>query len=238
MTDLEIFGSIQSQPVRTVLMFSRLSNLIFAHHDIDLEAKEHESEEFTALNPHQTIPTISHDGYSLWESAAIIPYLADAFHVDNQWYPKDIKLRGKINAYLHWHHTGTRQPITDYIYVKFVLPILQGAPELNEEQEESQKATINEWFDTFSWLLAETGYIARTQSASVADIFAFNEVSTLFMPLSLIPNPKFQEWMEELLKRPKVKEWYEEIRDITVVKEYTEQLREIVLQMLMAHSTV
>ena len=34
---------------------------------------------FTALNPRQKVPVLVHDGFAIWESAAIVEYIEDAF---------------------------------------------------------------------------------------------------------------------------------------------------------------
>ena len=98
---LEILGPEISPPVRTVIMFCRLAQIPFESRPINLHAGEQRTEEFSKINPFQTVPCIVHDGFNLWESAAIVVYLSDAFNTDTQWYPKDIKIRGRINAYLH-----------------------------------------------------------------------------------------------------------------------------------------
>ena len=40
---------------------------------------------------------------------AILQYLVDRFSTPDHWYPKDITTRAKIDEYLCWHHTNTRE---------------------------------------------------------------------------------------------------------------------------------
>ncbi|OMJ75882.1 hypothetical protein SteCoe_24858 [Stentor coeruleus] len=207
MSELVIHGNILSQPVRSVVEFCMLSNIEFTHKDLNLIKGEHLSEEYTRINPFQEMPAIVHDGYNVWESAAIIPYLADAYNVDNQWYPKDIKIRARINAYLHWHHQGVRDILTGYLRRKIVGPKFFGAPELTPENEAPLRAKLNEWYTTFSWLLSETHYVARTQTATVADLFAFNEISSArLLQLDLDAHPTIKAWYEEIAAVPAVQE--------------------------------
>ena len=98
---LHLYGHPLSQPSRSVEIFLRLSGINFEFHLVDLLNGEELTEEFTRVNPSQEIPAIVHGEFNLRESAAIIPYIADAFNIGNQWYPKDIKIRARINAYLH-----------------------------------------------------------------------------------------------------------------------------------------
>jgi glutathione S-transferase len=52
--------------------------------------------EFVALNPRHVVPTIVDDGYSLWESTAILEYLDERFTAGAKLYPGDAKSRARI----------------------------------------------------------------------------------------------------------------------------------------------
>jgi glutathione S-transferase len=219
MSDLAIYGTFLSQPTRSVLTFCRLLSIPFTNHSINPMLGENQTPDFQRINPMQSVPAIVHNDYHLWESAAIVPYLADAYQIDNQWYPKDPKIRARINAYLHWHHAATREPLITYIRVKVIEPRFFGAPELTEETEAPYKAKLEEWFQVFGWQLMETNYAARTQEASIADIFAYNEMFSVHQ-------------FVDLERYPKVKTWFDEIGRIEVVKEYSEQVLEVEAKLL------
>ena len=101
-TTLELYGHLMSQPSRSLIIYCKLSNIPYNFHNIEfLTARDNMTDEYAKIHPFQEIPAILHGKYNLWESAAIVTYLADAYNLDNQWYPKDIKQRGLVNAYLH-----------------------------------------------------------------------------------------------------------------------------------------
>jgi glutathione S-transferase len=52
--------------------------------------------EFVALNPRHTVPTLVDDGYSLWESMAILEYLDERFASGPKLYPGDVKERARV----------------------------------------------------------------------------------------------------------------------------------------------
>ena len=52
--------------------------------------------EFVRLNPRHTVPTIVDDGYSLWESLAILEYLDERFTSGAKLYPGDAKGRARV----------------------------------------------------------------------------------------------------------------------------------------------
>jgi glutathione S-transferase len=214
MSELTIYGMLPSPCVRNVVIFCRLSSIPFTQQLIRVGSPEIRSEEYGKINPMQTIPAIVHNGYNLWDSAAIIPYLADAFNVDNQWYPKDIKVRARINAYIHWHHQATRAPLAGYMRAKVVFPTFYGAPPLTPEAEVPFKEAVEEWFSNFKWQLKDTGYAARTLGPTIADIFAYNELISM---TEIVDIPA----------HPEVKAWCDGIGMIDVVQEITREVAEM-----------
>jgi glutathione S-transferase len=63
---------------------------------LSFQANDTKKPEFVALNSRHTVPTIVDDGYSLWESLAILEYLEDRFTSGPKLYPGDAKNRGRI----------------------------------------------------------------------------------------------------------------------------------------------
>ncbi len=51
---------------------------------------------FVALNPRHTVPTLVDDGYSLWESLAILEYLDERFTSGAKLFPGDTQARARI----------------------------------------------------------------------------------------------------------------------------------------------
>jgi glutathione S-transferase len=218
MSELKVYGYLPSQPMRSVLAYLKLSSIEYTQVTIVPIKGEHLSEDYKKINPFQAIPSIVHGDYNLWESVAIVTYLSEVYDVENSWYPKDLKIRGRINAYLHWHHQGIREPCMDYLNAKIIGPKYLGLPEITEEQEEKLRIRLNQMLDDLKWTLSETRYAARTFNPTMADIFTFNE-------LTLVVARKFF----RLEDHPEVKSWYLEIGAIPVVKELTYQCFEYLL---------
>ena len=211
---LKIYGLMLSQPMRSVLAYCKLSNVPYEYHEVGIVNHENLGEEFTKINPFQQVPAIVHGDYNLWESPAIVAYIADAFNVDNQWYPKDIKLRGKVNAYLHWHHQGCRVPVLGYVGALFIGPKIYGRPEITPEGLVPIKATLDQYFETLKWQISETGFVARTPEASIADIFAYSEIMENYLigfDISTV-NEEVQAWFAKIAALPFIEELHEEVR--------------------------
>lgn len=68
---------------------------------VDLFKGEQNSPEFLKLNPNHLVPVLEHDGFVLWESYAIMQYLAD-MAPGQTLYPIDIRGRADVNRWLFW----------------------------------------------------------------------------------------------------------------------------------------
>lgn len=209
---VQIYVDMISEPCRSVVAFCKLSGIPFECVEIDLIKSEFMSPEFTLINPYQAVPAIVHGSYKLNESAAIVTYLADTFNVDNEWYPKDIKTRGKIHAFWHWHHQALREKKDEYIMPKIVMPLIAGTPLPTPDEEVKMRKTLDDAISHFEWVLSETGYAARTPKATIADIFAYSEIAMIQMlKIQIAEYPKIKTWFDEIGANPIVQEVHEKL---------------------------
>ena len=110
---LKIYGVPNSQPVRAVVWTCLMKDLPFefvmTSQNRDAKAPEY----LTAVNPRGTIPAIDDDGVVLWESHAILVYLAEKHGWRDLW-PDDLVTRARVNQYLHFHHRNTRELVVQW----------------------------------------------------------------------------------------------------------------------------
>jgi len=69
---------------------------------VDLVAGEHRSAEYLRRNPNGKVPLLDDDGFLLWESHAIMPYLADRSGAGEAIYPQDVRARADVHRWLFW----------------------------------------------------------------------------------------------------------------------------------------
>lgn len=81
---------------RVELMLSLLG-LDFELVDVDLAGGAHKTPEFLAKNPLGKVPAIDDDGVVVWDSNAILVYLAGKYG-DEQWLPGDPARAAAIQA--------------------------------------------------------------------------------------------------------------------------------------------
>lgn len=68
---------------------------------VDLGKDEHLTGNFAALNPNKKMPVLEDDGFVLWESNAILFYLASKKPESGLW-PSDIKRQADVLRWLAW----------------------------------------------------------------------------------------------------------------------------------------
>lgn len=68
---------------------------------IDLGRGDQRTPAYVALNPNRKMPTLEHDGFVLWESNAILFYMA-AQRPDSGLWPSDVKRQADVLRWLAW----------------------------------------------------------------------------------------------------------------------------------------
>lgn len=178
--ELQVFIDYNSQPSRAVVAFCQLAHIPHTIVETDVLTSQTRSPEYVKLNPNRLVPTIKHGDLVVYESGAILAYLADAFDVAEHWYPKDAKVRARVNWYLHWHHGNLRLSCGTYFYRMFVKPRLSGRElplNYKAELEELQVRSLRR----LDSILASSRYVAGTQEPTIADVQCICELTQLFI---------------------------------------------------------
>jgi glutathione S-transferase len=96
---LTIWGRLNSHNVKKVAWFAEELAIPHVRHDVGgafgMDAR------YLALNPNALIPTIEDEGFVLWESNAILRYLA-ARHGGTRWWPQDAAARAVGDRWMDW----------------------------------------------------------------------------------------------------------------------------------------
>lgn len=68
--------------------------------DVDLAARAHKTPEFLARHPFGQLPLLEDDGHAVWDSTAILVYLASKYDASGRWMPSDPAGRAAVQAWL------------------------------------------------------------------------------------------------------------------------------------------
>ena len=104
---LTIYGADLSPPSFKVRFAANALALTYEYKKVDLINGENTSEDFLKLNPAGKVPVIQDDGFVLYESNAILKYLAATS--ESPLYPAGIKQRALIDQWMDFvsHHVAT-----------------------------------------------------------------------------------------------------------------------------------
>jgi len=97
---MQLYGPVFSNNVFRPLLVARHLELPVELKAVDLLQGEHKGEAFRAINPHARIPVLVDGDYKLWESSAIMIYLAE--QKPSPLYPQDIRARATIASWMFW----------------------------------------------------------------------------------------------------------------------------------------
>ncbi|XP_065006844.1 glutathione S-transferase T1-like [Musa acuminata AAA Group] len=76
---LKVYGHRLSQPSRAIIIFCKVNGIDFEEVTIDFTTGKHRLPDFKEINPMAEVPAIVHGDLKLFESHAILCYLASAF---------------------------------------------------------------------------------------------------------------------------------------------------------------
>ena len=152
--------------------------------------------EYRQLNPNGLVPTIDDDGFILWESHAIVRYLAAGYGTDL--WPEDRRIRALADQWMDWAHT-TYFPAIRALF----LGLVRSAPELRDARaiEESRTKTAE--------ALAIVDAHLRSHRFLAGSDFSAGDIPLgcgvwrwMALPIERPALPNVQRWFEALRARP------------------------------------
>jgi len=125
--------------VRKVLIVASLLGIELETQKVELFAGQGQSPEFLRLNPQGKVPTLVDGDFLLWESNAIVQYLA-AVAPASPLLPADARSRADILRWQFWETSNWAPACAVYIYENVLKPMLgKGAADQDELRKADEK---------------------------------------------------------------------------------------------------
>ena len=194
---LRIWGRKNSVNVKKALWVAEELGLPYERIDAGLQFGVNDTPQYRRMNPTGLVPTIDDDGFVLWESHAIVRYLA-AKHAAGTLWPTDLHMRADAERWMDWTHTFSREFQRPVFW-----PLVRTAPDKRD------KAAIEEARKKCAALLAIPDSYLRERKFLAGERFTMGDIPLgchvhlwMRLPLERPPLAGLQAWFERLCERP------------------------------------
>ena len=155
--------------------------------------------EYLAMNPNSVVPTLEEaNGFTLWESNAILRYLASAHAGGSPLWPADLQARANIDRWMDWQQTTLTTPASTVFQ-----GLIRTAPAHRDTAAiEAAMVKLGHAYSLVDAQLARHGYLAGPDF-TLADIPTAVHVHRWFaLPVMRPDLPHLRAWYDRLLQRP------------------------------------
>ncbi|MDL5364735.1 glutathione S-transferase [Xanthomonas sp. NCPPB 2654] len=194
---LKIWGRHNSSNVRKVLWCAEEAGVPYASIQVGGAFGGTDDPHYRAMNPNGLVPAIEDDSLALWESNAIVRYLA-ARYASGTLYPGDPAARALGDRWMDWTTSTFAGPFRDLFW-----GTLRTAPEARDEARiAAALARSGELLALADAALAQQPWLSGAQFA-MGDIPLGSFVYAWFeMPIERPALPHLQDWYARLQQRP------------------------------------
>ncbi|MGY5802857.1 glutathione S-transferase family protein [Rhizobium sp. LEGMi12c] len=210
---LTVWGRKSSSNVQALMWCIGELGLAYERIDAGFTYGVNDTPEFLAMNPNGTVPVLRDgDGDPLWETGAILRYLATEYGEDAFW-PKDARHRAQIDKWTEWAKINIAQGFTGPVFWR----VVRTAPALKDEKVIiAAVAALATKLDIAESQFGRHRFLAG-DNLTLADI-QFGHVLYRYFDIDIQrpTHPRLQRYYENLTERPAFQEHvmvsYEELR--------------------------
>jgi glutathione S-transferase len=188
---LKVWGRNTSSNVQKVMWGIGEMGLKYERIDIGGPFGKNKEPAYLAMNPNGLVPTLEEDdGFLLWESNAILRYLA-AKHAATVLEPKDLRMRALAHQWMDWQLSVLGPAITPVFW-----GLVRTPPEKRDHAAiEAGKARTTEAVKILDAQLAKTPYVAGAD-------FSYGDI-----PVAIMVR-RYRDLVPERPHFPNVERWY------------------------------
>ena len=199
---LKVYGRGSSDSVQKVLWMLGETGRPFEHVQLGGAFGGLEDPDYRVLNPHGRIPTIDDNGVVVWESNAIIRYLAAVYCRGTLWSEDPVERAG-ADQWMSWAQTTLYGNFNRLFWLTVRTPEKDQIPE-------KIRSTLSRLIDCYRLLddrLAKHAYVAG-ENLSMADIPTGSTLYRYFhMPIERPELSNLQRWYRRLAERDAYRKW-------------------------------
>lgn len=199
---LTVYGRRNAFNVQKVMWLIGELKLDHTHVPLGGAAGGLDDSKYLAKNPHGKIPLIDDDGTVVWESQAILRYLA-AVYGDRHWWSNDPEVRSHVDRWMDWSQTSLQPDFLNGVFWGFYRT---PAEKRDTKRVDAMIARVNKHMQLLDAHLADRQFMLGSK-LTLADIPAGTHLYRYFnidIPRPQLPN--VERWYTSLQSRPAYQE--------------------------------
>lgn len=182
-----------SQHVRRVVALLEEAKLPYETRSLALEAGEHLTPEYRAMNPNCQVPTLLDGDVKIYESNAILRYLCLKHELES-WYPSQLNIRALVEQWLDWNQCRLAQVVVDIVLNKVFM---------GDKGDQAAIAGGLEKLTTLAEVLSEglkNRQFLAGDTPTIADLSVASNIFQLSLAQAAPQQPNITAWFERIGK--------------------------------------
>lgn len=194
---LRLWGRISSVNVQKVAWLADELGLACERLEAGGEFGVVATPEYRRMNPNGLVPVIDDDGFLMWESNAIVRYLA-AKHAPGMLWPDDLRRRADIDRWMDWQATGFTPAMRDaFLQLVRTPPARRDAAAIEASRAAAEKGAA-----VLDAQLGGREFVAGDSFSPADIVLGCAAHRWLNLPLRREPRPHVERWYAGLKSRP------------------------------------
>jgi len=194
---LRIWGRLSSVNVQKVVWCCDEIGLAYERIDAGGAFGRNTTPEYLAMNPNGLVPVIEDDGFILYESNAIVRYLAGRHAAGTLW-PNEAHARADVDRWMEWQSTGYTPAMVQVFW-----QLVRTPPEKRDAASiEASRVKGEKHSAILDAHLAGREFVAGNAFSCADIVVGCAAHRWLNLPMAREPRPHLERWYAMLRSRP------------------------------------
>ena len=194
---LKIWGRLSSVNVQKAVWCADELGIAYERIDAGGAFGLTKTPEYLAMNPNSLVPVIEDDGFVLYESNAIVRYLAARHSKDTLW-PDDLRKRADVDRWMEWQTNAYTPAMRDIFWQLVRTPAeKRDAAVIESARRECERLTA-----ILDAHLAGKSHVTAHGFSAADIVLGCAAHRWLHLPLQREPRPNVERWYAALKSRP------------------------------------
>jgi glutathione S-transferase len=194
---LRIWGRLSSVNVQKVVWCADEIGLAYERIDAGGTFGLTRTPEYLAMNPNSLVPVIEDDGLILYESNAIVRYLAARDSPGGLW-PRELRKSADVDRWMEWQSTSFTPAMRDIFWQLVRTP----AEKRDAQAIEASRKECERLAGILDAHLATSRHVTENGFTAADIVVGCATHRWLNLPITREPRPHLQRWYDEIRSRP------------------------------------